>query len=385
MDPLTYFTAEQIDLAQSYHLEKLIYFFLSTSLTIIFLLALHVKQFNKILHIRIKEKFGENRRINIVIYVIVVVGLYFIFISPVSYISGFVLEHAYELTDRSFGNWIGDKAKSALLAIIAISIITIVIFELAKLWKSRWWIGAWATTSILLIMTMFIYPVAILPLFNTYQPLEKGSLKDGIISLVKKAKVDPGEILLADKSRQTKRLNAFVVGLGPTKEIVLYDNLITGADQKEIEIIVAHELAHNIKYHIWKGLGLWIVGTIFFWWILSRILNWASKKGRFNIETIYDPKAIPLILLTIFIFLEISAPIQNAISRKFERQADKIALNLTQDSETFIKMKKKMAIKNLSEITPSPAKVFWFYTHSPVLERIQMAKELPLKTRDKGK
>jgi STE24 endopeptidase len=180
-----------------------------------------------------------------------------------------------------------------------------------------------------------------------------------------------------DMSRQTKKANAMFTGLGNTKRIVLGDNMVDEFTTDEIEVVIAHEMGHNLLHHIWQGIlfSAVITGIGFFIIHLTgpRIINRFRK--RLKIENMADVASLPLIVLIFAIYGIITMPIFPAYSRHMERQADKFALDMTYNNEAFISTMNKLAYMNLADPNPSPIIEFLLYDHPPISKRIKFAQE----------
>jgi STE24 endopeptidase len=215
-------------------------------------------------------------------------------------------------------------------------------------------------------------PVLIDPLFNTFTPLPEGDLRNRVKALAERAGVEAGEILEADASRRTVKANAYVTGVLGTTRIVLYDTLSRAADREAQEVVVAHELGHWRAGHIWKGIGLSAAGLFGLLWLLWAVERMALRLPWLGLTGAGDPAALPLLLGIAMVTLLLTAPVQHAVSRAFEREADAASLELAGKQEAFIQAEVALARVNRADLTPPAWAVFWFYTHPPVLERIAM-------------
>ncbi len=181
-----------------------------------------------------------------------------------------------------------------------------------------------------------------------------------------------GQVLVADASRRTTAENAYVTGLLGSKRMVLYDTLIEKGDEDETAFVVAHELGHQSKRHVLKGLGLSIVGLFltFFalrWLATLSIWGWAGADG------IGDPRSLPLLLLIALIAGILVMPVENAISRRHEAEADRVAIALTGDPDTAVRVFRRLAFSNISDLRPQPLAVLALFSHPPTTERIEEA------------
>lgn len=309
----------------------------------------------------------------VAVYIALLVLLFELLTLPLGYYGGFAREHAFGLSTQTRAAWFLDRAKGALLTLaLAVPLGSL----LALLWRrypGRWVLPAWGLAGIAMILLVALAPIAIDPLFNVIRPLRDPVLAQRVIALAAKAGIRVDQVYEMDASRRTRKENAYFTGLGRTKRIVLYDTLVKGHSPDEVELVVAHEIGHWKGAHIWKGIGLSLIGTGIALWCGARVLTWAARRGAFHLAGPADAAGIPLFLLVIFLLSLASLPIQNAISRTFERQADRTALELTGNPGAFIRSEVRLARSNLADLTPSPLIVWLLYTHPPVAERIRVA------------
>jgi STE24 endopeptidase len=265
------------------------------------------------------------------------------------------------------------------LAVMAVIVLIAVegIYLALKKAPRTWWIYVSVVFIIFTIVLVNLAPILIMPLFNVYTPLPEGELRDRLVKLSAKANVEVGDIFTMDMSKQTKKANAMFTGLGNTKRIVLGDNLVDEFTTDEIEVVIAHEMGHNLLRHIWQGILFSAVLAAIGFFIIHltgpRIIN--RFKNRLKIENMADVASLPLILLIFSIYSIITMPITPAFSRHLERQADKFALDMTQNKEAFISTMNELAYMNLSDPNPSPVIEFLLYDHPPISKRIRFAEE----------
>jgi STE24 endopeptidase len=262
--------------------------------------------------------------------------------------------------------------RSLLVAVVTSAIAAVAFFSIVRWLPRLWWMWGWAAFTALTALLVFVWPVLIAPLFNKFTPLEDQGLASRIRSLATDAGVRVDEVLVADASRRTTAENAYVAGLGETKRVVLYDTLVRAGDDDETLFIAAHELGHDVEGHVWKSVllssaGL-LVGFVVLAWIsrYDRLWSWASASG------IGDLRAIPVLLLFLTTAGLLALPLQNALSRRFEARADEIAIELTRDPSTAVRVFRRLAFSNLADLRPPPPAVFWLYTHPPIPDRIRV-------------
>jgi STE24 endopeptidase len=366
---------ERLEKAIKYQKAKNIHYFVDQGYTILFLVLFLFLGISAFLRSRI-EKITKKRFWVVAFYTLLFLILAFIVGFPSSYY-GFSLEHKYELSNQTFFQWLGEGFKSLfVLAIIALISVEGVYLALKKAPRT-WWIYVSVVFILFTVVMVNLAPVLIMPLFNKYTPLPEGELRSKLVNLSHKANVKVEDIFTMDESKQTKTANAMFTGLGNTKRIVLGDNLTHEFTPDEIEVVIAHEMGHNLLHHIWKfillssimaGVGFYIIHLFG-----GKIIN--KFRNRLKIENMADVAGLPLLFLIFIVYGIITMPIGPAFSRVMERQADKFALDMTHNKEAFISAMNKLGYINLSDPNPSPIIEFLLYDHPPVSKRIKFAEE----------
>jgi STE24 endopeptidase len=288
------------------------------------------------------------------------------------------LVRAWGLTNRPVTGWLADHAIGVCISAVIGAILLVTLYVLIRFFPRTWWGLAAAGGMLFGFGFAFILPVLISPLFNTFTPLGQtkwASLQGPVLRLAQRGGVPVEEILVVDASRQSSHTNAYFTGFGATQRIVLYDNLLKKHTADEVESILAHEMGHWRHNHIAKGIGLATLAALLGLYVLRWILLWAVARPPFLLKSQWDPAGIPLVLLLATVGEWIISPVQNAISRHFERQADMVSLELTRTPDVFKAAEIKLARDNISNVAPPPVSVWFFNTHPPAVERIQMAEQ----------
>jgi STE24 endopeptidase len=366
---------ERLDKAIKYQKAKNIYYFVDQGYGILLLVLFLFLGISAYLRSQI-EKVTRKRFWVVAFYTLLFLIIAFIVGFPSSYY-GFSLEHRYELSNQTFFQWLGEQIKGLLVTIVIALISVEGIYLALKKAPRTWWLYVSVVFVIFTVILVNLAPVLIMPLFNKYTPLPEGELRDKLVDLSHKANVKVGDIFTMDESKQTKTVNAMFTGLGNTKRIVLGDNLIDEFTPDEIEVVIAHEMGHNLLHHIWKfiilssimaGVGFFIIHLLG-----GKIIT--KFRSRMKIENMADVAGLPLLFLIFMVYGIITMPIGPAFSRAMERQADKFALDMTHNKEAFISAMNKLAYINLSDPNPSPIIEFLLYDHPPISKRIKFADE----------
>jgi STE24 endopeptidase len=251
------------------------------------------------------------------------------------------------------------------------SAIAALVFFAVVRWQPRtWWVLGWGAFTALTAIMFFLWPVVIAPLFNRFTPLEAGPLNDRARALAEEAGVPVDEVLVADASRRTTAENAYVAGLGRTKRLVLYDTLLKSDREDQTLFVVAHELGHQAKNHVLKNLAIASAGLFaafaFLGWLGGRAAFWdwsgASGPG--------DLRAIPLLVLLSIGLTLVATPVESALSRRDEAEADRVAIRLTDDPGAAVSAFRRLALANLADLDPPGIAVAAFYSHPPIPDRI---------------
>ncbi len=286
---------------------------------------------------------------------------------------GEVVRHRYGLSTRSWGLWLRDVAVSTAIDAGLTALGLLVLVWLARRAPRTWWAWAGAGAAALVVVGSFLWPVLMEPAFNRFESLPAGELRSDLLRLAEENGTPVQDVLVSDASRRTTALNAYVSGFGSTRRVVLYDTVLDGLPDPQIESIVAHELGHVATDDVLTGtltgaLGAG-AGVAALGWLLSspRLLR------RAGADSPGDPRVVPLLLLLMAVGTLLSTPLQNAVSRHVEARADVHALDLTRDPEAFVDMQRDLATSNLSDADP-PAAWHWFFgSHPTTAQRMAMA------------
>lgn len=292
---------------------------------------------------------------------------------PLAYVRGYAIEHAWNRSTQDLVGWLSDVGRSLGIAAVIAAVSVLVFFAVVR-WQPRtWWVLGWAAFTALTALMTFLYPIVIAPLFNTFTPLEEGSLRERSLEMAREAGVDVDEVYVADASRRTTAENAYVAGIGGSKRLVLYDTLVESADEDAALHVVAHELGHRSENHVVQNVAIASAGLL----VGFAALAWLSHRAGFwawgGASGIGDLRAIPLLMLFVTVVSLVLLPAENLISRRHEARADEIALELTNDPTTAVRSFRRLAFSNLADLRPPAAAVWLLYTHPPIPQRIQAA------------
>ncbi len=315
---------------------------------------------------------GKNLFLSGVIFSLIFFFLIFLINLPLNYYSSFFLRHKYGLSDQSLIRWLELNLKGFIINNGVFSLFIWIPYYFIQENQNTWWLKLGILAIPLVIIMVFITPLIIDPFFNKYSKLPNGELRDDITILLDKANIPGSEIYVVDKSKDTNTMNAYMTGIYKSKRIVLWDTTINNLDNKEITSIVAHEMGHYLKHHIWKSILIGILGTFIILFILNKSANWvlAESRGGFNFKNLYNYASLPLLILLFNLVNFFANPIENGISRYFERQADSYEISITKDRDSAVSAMEKLYKKSLGLPRPSKFYKLWYHSHPPLEERI---------------
>ena len=222
-----------------------------------------------------------------------------------------------------------------------------------------------------------LWPVLILPLFYRVEKLDAPELTDRLTRLAQGTGLSIEGVYRLDLSDETVKANAALAGLGRTRRVLLGDTLLAGFSPDEIEVIFAHEIGHHVFHHIRSMLLTGLVYSTAGFWLCDRLLVWWAARGGAPIDYAHLPvDTLPLLLLILTVFALLLQPLQNAVSRRFERQCDRYALERTGQKDAYLSAFRKLARLNKDDPNPHWLDVFLFHSHPPVAERLAMAEQV---------
>jgi STE24 endopeptidase len=279
------------------------------------------------------------------------------------------------LSTQEWPDWFGDVAKSAAIGAGFAAIGAALGLALVRRFRRHWWAPGAVVVIAFGVITIWLFPVVIDPIFNDFEKLPPGRTRSDVLELARKAGVDVGEVYRVDASRRTTAANAYVNGLGHSKRVVLFDNLITNFPRDQVRVVVAHELGHQKRNDVLRGLA-WLAlvapaGTF----LTQRLAEaFGRRYGLGDPSRKPGPAALPALALAVAIATLGFTVASNVLSREVEASADSFSLRLTDDPGAFVQFERKLALHNISD--PDPPRVWQvlFGTHPTTLERIGIGK-----------
>ncbi len=293
---------------------------------------------------------------------------------PLSFYSGHVLEHKFQMSTQTFGRWLWRYLKRNVLAVGFSLLLVLGLYWLIWLTGGWWWLAAAAAFFAVSIVLGQLAPVLILPLFYRIEKLNVPELSDRLARLAAGTGLSIEGVYRIDLSEETVKANAMLAGLGRTRRVLLGDTLLNGFSPDEIEVIFAHEIGHHVRRHIRKLIVAGLIYSAAGFWVCDRLLAaWAPRGGDYAHLPV---DTMPFVLFILTVFAMLTEPLQNAVSRRFERQSDRYALERTGLKDAYVSAFRKLAKLNKDDPDPHWLDVLLFHSHPPVVERLAMAEEV---------
>jgi STE24 endopeptidase len=280
----------------------------------------------------------------------------------------------YGLSTQTWAGWTDDRLRGLAVQVVLTGIAVLVVLALVRRMPGTWWATGAVAAVLLTVGGSYVYPVLVEPVFNRFTPMADGPLRTQLLELAARDHVDVKDVLVADASRRTTSLNAYVSGIGNSRRIVVYDTLVRDASEREVELVVAHELGHAKRQDVLVGtlVGALLAAAgvcgLFVLLSSSRVLARVGASGP------GDPRVLPLVLFLAAVVPLLLAPLTNLVTRHVEARADVHSLELTGDVPTFISTEQRLARTNLSDLDPNPLVYGFFFTHPSSPERIALAR-----------
>jgi STE24 endopeptidase len=287
---------------------------------------------------------------------------------PLDVMAGFVLPRRAGLLTQNLGGWLGDRAKALGIG-GALGLLSVqVVYALLRWSPDRWWLWAGGILAMGIVLLAAVVPIWLVPLFYRLTPLEDPALRARILALANRMGVRAAEVAVADFSRKGRVANAAVVGLGRTRRILVSDTLLREFPVDEVEVVLAHELGHHARRHVAKGLllqGVLVVGAL---WAADRALR--AGAAALGLAGPADPAGLPFLALVVTALGLLTTPMVAAWSRRLEREADRVALDVTGAPDAFVAAMERLGRLNLAERQPGRLRELLFATHPSLESRI---------------
>jgi STE24 endopeptidase len=292
---------------------------------------------------------------------------------PLDVLAGFVLPRRAGLLTQRFGSWLRDRAKALAIGGALGLLAAEVAYALLRWSAGWWWLWAGGVLAAGIVLLAAIVPVWLVPLFYRLTPLADSALRERILALAERVGVQAAEVAVADLSSKGRAANAAVVGLGRTRRILVSDTLLAAFPVEEVEIVLAHELAHHARGHVARGLVLQSALIVVALWAADRALR--AGTVAIGLAGPADPAGLPFFALVVTALGLLATPLVAAWSRRLEREADRVALDVTRAPDAFVAAMERLGRLNLAERRPGRVRELLFATHPSIEARIAAGRE----------
>jgi STE24 endopeptidase len=316
---------------------------------------------------------GSSFTLTVVFYVVAVTLLSEMVQLPLAFYQGVTLERRYGLSTQATARWWLDRLKAEAVGLPFAVAGALVVWWLLRLSPERWWIVASLCFGLVLVLLAHVVPVLILPMFYRFTPLDRPALAARLVALAERAGASVVGVFEWQLSDRTRKANAALTGLGRTRRILVSDTLLAEHSDDEIEVVLAHELAHHVHHDIWKGLVLEAALLLVGFYAADRALD--ASIGRFGITAKDDVAGLPLLLLAGGAVSLALLPVANGLSRAHERRADRYALEATRNAAAFISAMRRLAAQNLAEERPPRWIERLLHSHPSTAARVDFARD----------
>jgi len=319
------------------------------------------------------ERITTFKSAQLVLYAIPCLLIAWVLSLPLNVYQLFFREHQYGMATQNFGQWFTEQLIALALTMAGGAIGLIALYAVFCRAPRTWWIWGAIVSMIFFMIELFIAPIYIEPLFNTYKPLEDPAIKEPILAMARANQIPVVQVFEVDASRQTKRISANVAGFLSTTRIALNDNLLKQCTLPEIREVMAHEMGHYVLNHTAK-LSTYLAIFVFVGFALGRML-FEAALGRWGegwgVRGIADPAGLPLLVLIFSAFAFVLTPFSNTIVRVTEREADAFGINTAREPDGMAKAALKLGAYR--KLDPTPLEEFIFFDHPSGRARIRMA------------
>lgn len=346
-----------------------------------------ITRFSKNLSIY-SEKYGKKWIVSIAVYFITFYSISGLLDLPIKFYSNYIHEHAYGLSNQTISKWFSNYGKSFSIGLVTSLICVSIFYLMLKKSPRRWWIYSSFLAIGFVFISAFIQPILIDPLFNNFGPMKDKELEKNIQELAQKAGIENYRIFEVDKSKDTKKTNAYVCGIGSSKRIVIWDTTIKQMTKDELLFVVGHEIGHYILNHMWWFLFLFSISSFFTFYLIYRISIFLLSRYQtlFGFNNLANIASLPLLLLVSKVLIFFIMPLSNYFSRYDEHEADRFGLEITQNNKAAARAFITLQKDNLANPRPGKLYILWRASHPSLGDRIDFSNNYcPWNTNEKLK
>ena len=322
---------------------------------------------------RIGAKVGDKRKN---LRALVVGFIYFVFAAvltlPWSVYSGWWREKGYGRTSQPFGDWLMQLGIGTLIAAILGAIFFTGVYWLMRRTGKGWWLWSGGLAAVAVAFVILLSPVLIEPLFNKYEPIPPGQVRDAVVEMASRAGVPADKVYMYNGSRQSNNFTANAGGVGSTARVAISDVALKNANLDEVRAVTGHEIGHYVLKHTWYGILFYSLAAIVLFWIAERTYPWFARRFGSS-ASLAEPRGIPVLIFMVSLFGLVTSPAFNSFARMIETQADDYSLRTENRPDAL----STALVKTAEYRYPRPGKLeeIMFYDHPSVEARVRRSME----------
>jgi len=368
-----YFTGKQVQMGREYHRSSQLLYIFGFIVQVAILSWLVFSSRGERVGRWATAVVGGNRIAATLLFFLILWLLLQFFTLPFHIYKGYFLQHQWGFSTQSLAGWWRDYLINNGLELILSAVGVFLLFGMMARWPSYWWVSVGLLMSLWILVQAFLWPVVVAPIANKFQPVTNQMVLQTVERLSRRADLAVDRVLMMDASKRTTKANAYFAGVGSTRRIVLYDNLLQDYSAEEIEAVIAHEMAHWKLGHITRGIIYGMFASFLIWFFVFIMLRFEFKQIAGGAYPAHSWAAI-LLFFTLLSF--VTNPVQNAVSRHMETEADIMAVKLSGNPGGTVSLLKSLATKDLADVDP-PRFIEWFsYSHPGIINRIESIERL---------
>jgi STE24 endopeptidase len=296
---------------------------------------------------------------------------------PLTYAETYVFQHAFGQSNQTPAKWISDQLNGALVGLVLAFLVTWIPYLVLRRSPRRWWLWTTVALTPVMLLMFVVSPIWIAPLFNNFGPMQDKVLEAKVLALAARGGITGAPVFEVDASVDSRQLEAYVTGFGPTKRIVLYDTIIKAMNERELLFVVGHEMKHYLMDDVWKLLGILCAILLAGLFAVDRggraaVARW---QGSFGFTDLADPASLPLLLFGLSLVILVVTPGIMAVERDIEHEADRFGLEITQDNDAAATAFIKLGAESLGVPNPDWLERTFRMSHPSLADRITFAQD----------
>jgi STE24 endopeptidase len=322
---------------------------------------------------RLEARMGQRRpalRAFVISFVYLIIST--VLTLPWALYADYFRERGYGRTSQPLGDYLGQQGLMVLISAVLGALLLAGIYWLMRKAGPRWWLWSGLLTAGVFSFLILLAPILIEPLFNKYEPVPPGAVRDAVVSMAQRAGIPANKVYMFNGSRQSNNFTANAGGIGSTARVAISDVAFKNASLDEVRAVTGHEIGHYVLKHTWWGVLVYSVGAIILLFIADRTFPWFARRFG-TTANIADPRGVPVLLFMVSLFGLLASPISNTFSRTLENEADKYSLRTENRPDAL----STALVKTAEYRYPRPGKLeeIVFYDHPSVETRVRRAME----------